>query len=155
VLEAGWLAGGGLELETVRAARTAPDEEDEGWLTAWWDGRVFARTAFAFGVVACFAGLREGVRELLADELLAAATEPVCFPLAVGAPCGKPWTTATAAPTASAPPSAPIIAHDTEGVEATAFPSGGQRGANRARLPRMRRLRIGWRRRRGRCVPRP
>jgi hypothetical protein len=114
VLDTGVLGGGELGLETVRAARTAPDEEDEGWLTAWWDGRVFARTAFAFGVVACFAGLREGVRELLADELLAAATEPVCFPLAVGAPCGKPWTTATAAPTASAPPSAPIIAHDTE-----------------------------------------
>jgi hypothetical protein len=114
VLEAGWLAGGGLELETVCAARTAPDEEDEGWLTAWWEGRVVACTTFAFAVDACFAGLRARGRELLAAELLAAATEPVCFPLAVGAPCGKPWTTATAAPTASAPPSAPIIAHDTE-----------------------------------------
>jgi hypothetical protein len=106
------LAGGGLELETVRAARTAPDEEDEGWVTAWWDGRVFARAGFAFAVDACFAGLRAVGRELLADELLVAATEPVCFPLAVGAPCGRPWTTATAAPTASAPPRAPIIAHD-------------------------------------------
>jgi hypothetical protein len=114
VLDAGVLAGCELELETVRAARTAPDEEDEGWLTAWWAGRVFARTAFAFGVVVCFAGLRAGGRELLADELLAAATEPVCFPLAVGALCGRPCTTATAAPTASAPPSAPIIAHDRE-----------------------------------------
>ena len=90
MLEAGWLAGGGLELETVRAARTAPDEEDEGWLTAWWVGRVVARTAFAFAVDACFAGLRAGGRELLADELLAAATEPVCFPLAVGEPFGRP-----------------------------------------------------------------
>ena len=114
VLEAGVLEGGGLELETVRVARTAPDEEYEGWVTAWWDGRVVARTGFAFAVDACFAGLRARGRELLADELLAAATEPVCFPLAVGVPCGRPCTTATAEPTASAPPSAPIIAHDSE-----------------------------------------
>jgi hypothetical protein len=114
VLDADALEGGGLELETVRAARTAPDEEDEGWVTAWWDGRVFARTAFAFAVEACFAGVCAAGRELLADELLVAATEPVCFPLAVGAPCGRPWTTATAAPTASAPPRAPIIAHDSD-----------------------------------------
>jgi hypothetical protein len=117
VLEAGGLEGGGLELETVRAARTAPDEEDERWVTGCWDGRVVAPTAFAFAVDACFAGLcargREG-REVLADEPFLAATEPGCSALAVGAPCGKPCTTTTAAATASAPPSAPIIAHDRE-----------------------------------------
>jgi hypothetical protein len=117
VLETGVLDGGGLELETVRAARTAPDEEDEedeGWVTGWWDGRVVARPPLAFAVEACFAGLWVCGREVLSGEFLAAATEPVCFPLAVGEPCGRPWTTATTAPTASAPPRAPIIAHDRE-----------------------------------------
>jgi hypothetical protein len=117
VLEAGWLGGGVLELETVRAARTAPDEadeEDEGGVTGWWDGRVVPRPALAFAVEACFAGLGTGGREVLSDDFLAAATEPVCLPLAVGEPCGRPWTTATTAPTASAPPRAPIIAHDRE-----------------------------------------
>ena len=118
VLEADGLGPDVVVLETVRAARTAPDEEDEGWVTAWWDGCVVARTAFAFALAfavdACFADLCARGREFLADEPFAEATEPVCSPLAVGAPCGRPWTTATAAPTASAPPSAPIIAHDRE-----------------------------------------
>ena len=117
VLEAGWLGGGALELETVRTARTAPDEEDaedERGVTEWWDGRVVARPALAFAVEARVAGLRARGREVLPDEFLTAATEPVCFPLAVGEPCGRPWTTATTAPTVSAPPRAPIIAHDNE-----------------------------------------
>jgi len=117
VLEAGWLGGGVLELETVRTARTASDEEDEEderGVTGWWDGRVVARPTLAFAVEACFAGLWARGREVLSGEFLAAATEAVCFPLAVGEPCGRPWTTATTAPTASAPPRAPIIAHDSE-----------------------------------------
>ena len=117
VLEAGWLGGGALELETVRTARTAPDEEDEAderVVTGWCDGRVVARPALAFAVEACFAGLWARGREVLPDEFLAAATEPVCFPLAVGEPCGRPWTTPTTAPTANAPPRAPIIAHERE-----------------------------------------
>jgi hypothetical protein len=58
VLEVGWLGEDALGLETVRAARTAPDEEDERWVTGR-DGCVVARTAFAFGfaIDACFAGL--------------------------------------------------------------------------------------------------
>jgi len=117
VFETGVLGGGVLELETVRAARTAPDEEDEeyeGGVTGWWDARVVARPALAFAVEACFAGLWARGREVLSGEFLAAATEPVCFPLAVGEPFGRPWTTATTAPTASAPPRAPIIAQDRE-----------------------------------------
>jgi len=117
VREAGWLGGGVLELETVRAARTAPDEEDEEderGVAGWWDGPVVARPALAFAVEACLAGLWARGREVLSGDFLAAATEPVCFPLAVGEPCGRPWTTATTAPTASAPPRAPIIAHDRE-----------------------------------------
>ena len=120
VLEAGWLGAGVLELETVRAARTAPDEEDEEYggdergVTAWWDGRVVARPALAFAVEACFAGLWARGREVLSGEFLAAPTEPVCLPLAAGEPCGRPWTTPTTAPTASAPPRAPIIAQDRE-----------------------------------------
>jgi hypothetical protein len=114
VRDTGVLGGGVLELETVRAARTAPDEEDEGWVTGWWEGRVVAPPALAFAVEACFAGLRARGRDVLSDGFLGVATEPVCFPLAVGEPPGRPWTTATTAPTASAPPRAPIIAHDRE-----------------------------------------
>ena len=38
VFDTGVLGVGVLGLETVRVARTAPDEEDERWVTAWWDG---------------------------------------------------------------------------------------------------------------------
>jgi len=130
VFETGVLGGDVLELETVRAARTPPDEEDEGWVTGWWDGRVVARPPLAFAVEACFAGLCARGREVLSGEFLAAATEPVCFPLAVGEPCGRPRRTATTAPTASAPPRAPIIAHDRESLRR------GSDGASQRRAAR-------------------
>jgi hypothetical protein len=100
--------------ETVRTARIGVDEaDDDGFSTAAWDVfvRVFTR---AFAVVARLGDVRARRVELLAVGLLGVATEPECSATAFGAARGKPWTIATAAPTASAPPRAPIIAHDSE-----------------------------------------
>ena len=98
--------------ETVRTARIGVVEAD-GFSTAAWDVfvRLFTR---AFAVVARLAGVRARRVELLAVGLLAVVTEPACSATALGAARGKPCTIATAAPTASAPPRAPIIAHDSE-----------------------------------------
>ena len=108
VLEGG---GGGLA-ETVRIARIGVVEAD-GFSTAAWDVFVGLCTR-AFAVVARLAGVRARRVELLAVGLLAVVTEPACSATALGAARGKPCTIATAAPTASAPPRAPIIAHDSE-----------------------------------------
>jgi hypothetical protein len=100
--------------ETVRTARIGVDEvDDDGFWTAAWDVfvRLFTR---AFAVVARLGDVRARRMELLAVGLLAVATEPACSATAFGAARGKPCTIATAAPTASAPPRAPIIAHDSE-----------------------------------------
>jgi hypothetical protein len=105
--------GGGLA-ETVRTARFCVDEaDDDGFWTAAWDVfvRLFTR---AFAVVARLGDVRARRVELLAVGPLAVATEPECSATAFGAARGKPCTIATAAPTASAPPRAPIIAHDSE-----------------------------------------
>ena len=110
VLEAGGLGAGGLT-ETVRTARIGVVGAD-GFSAA---GDVFAGVcARAFAVVACFAGVRARRVEFWAGGLFAIATEPECSATAFGAPRGKPCTIATAAPTASAPARAPIIAHDRE-----------------------------------------
>ena len=113
VLGAGALGGGGLA-ETVRTARIGVVEaDDDGFSTAAWD--VFVRVCTrAFAVVARLAGVRARRVDFLAVGLLAVATEPACSATAFGAARGKPCTIATAAPTASAPPRAPIIAHDSE-----------------------------------------
>jgi len=112
VLEAAGL-GGGLA-ETVRTARIGVVEaDDDGFSTAAWD--VFVRVGTrAFAVVVRLAGVRARRVEFLAVGLLAVATEPACSATAFGAARGKPCTIATAAPTANAPPRAPIIAHDSE-----------------------------------------
>jgi hypothetical protein len=113
VLGAGALGGGGLA-ETVRTARTGVvDADDDGFSTAAWDVLVGLCTR-AFAVVARLADVRARRVEFLAVGLLAVATEPACSATAFGAARGKPCTIATAAPTASAPPRAPIIAHDSE-----------------------------------------
>ena len=114
VLEGWGLDGGGGLAETVRTARFCVDEvDDDGVWTAAWDVfvRLFTRV---FAVVARLAGVRARRVELLAGELFAVVTEPECSAAAFGAARGKPCTIATAAPTASAPPRAPIIAHDSE-----------------------------------------
>ena len=113
VLGAGALGGGGLA-ETVRTARIGVVEaDDDGFSTAAWD--VFVRVCTrAFAVVARLAGVRARRVDFLAVGLLAVATEPACSATAFGAARGKPCTIATAAPTASAPPRAPIIAQDSE-----------------------------------------
>ena len=112
VLEAVELAG---ELdETVRTARIGVVEaDDDGFSTAAWDvfARLFTR---AFAAVARLGDVRARRVELLAVGLLAVATEPECSATAFGVARGKPCTIATAAPTANAPPRAPIIAHDSE-----------------------------------------
>jgi hypothetical protein len=100
--------------ETVRTARIGVVEaDDEGFSTAAWDifVRLFTR---AFAVVARLGDVRARRLDLLAGELFAVVTEPGCSAAAFGAARGKPCTIATAAPTASAPPRAPIIAHDSE-----------------------------------------
>jgi hypothetical protein len=100
--------------ETVRTARIGVDEvDDDGFWTAAWDVfvRLFTR---AFAVVARLGDVCARRVVLLAVGLLAVATEPACSATALGAARGKPCTIATAAPTASAPPRAPIIAHDSE-----------------------------------------
>jgi hypothetical protein len=100
--------------ETVRTARIGVVEaDDDGFSTAAWDVlvRLFTR---AFAVVARLGDVRARRVELLAGELFAVVTEPGCSAAAFGAARGKPCTIATAAPTASAPPRAPIIAHDNE-----------------------------------------
>jgi hypothetical protein len=114
VLGAGGLGGGGLA-ETVRTARIGVVEaDDDGFATAAWDV-VVRRCARAFAVVARLADVRARGVEFLAVGLLAVATtEPACSATAFGAARGKPCTIATAAPTASAPPRAPIVAHDSE-----------------------------------------
>jgi hypothetical protein len=114
VLEGWGLGGGGGLAETVRTARFCVEEvDDDGFWTAAWDVfvRLFTR---AFAVVARLGDVRARRVELLAVGLLAVATEPACSATAFGAARGKPCTIATAAPTASAPPRAPIIAHDSE-----------------------------------------
>ena len=111
VLDAGELGGGGLA-ETVRTARTGVVEAD-GFSTTGWDAFAGVCTR-AFAVVACLAGFRARRVEFWVDGLLAVVTEPACSATALGAARGKPCTIATAAPTASAPPRAPIIAHDSE-----------------------------------------
>ncbi len=112
VLEAAGL-GGGLA-ETVRTARIGVVEaDDDGFSTAAWDVFVGLCTR-AFAVVVRLAGVRARRLDFLAVGLLAVATEPACSATAFGAARGKPCTIATAAPTASAPPRAPIIAHDSE-----------------------------------------
>jgi len=111
VLEAGWLGAGGLA-ETVRTARIGVVEADV-FSAAGWD--VFVGVcARAFAVAARFGGVRARRVEFWAGGLFAVVTGPACSATAVGASRGKPCTTATAEPTASAPPRAPIIAHDSE-----------------------------------------
>jgi hypothetical protein len=113
VLGAGGLGGGGLA-ETVRTARIGVVEtDDDGFSTAAWDVFVGLCTR-AFAVVARLAGVRARWVDFLAGELFAVVTDPACSATAFGVARGKPWTIATAAPTASAPPRAPIIAHDSE-----------------------------------------
>ncbi len=113
VLEAAGLGGGGLA-ETVRTARIGVVEaDDDGFSTAAWDVFVGLCTR-AFAVVVRLAGVGARRLDFLAVGLLAVATEPECSATAFGAARGKPCTIATAAPTASAPPRAPIIAHDSE-----------------------------------------
>ena len=100
--------------ETVRTARIGVVEaDDDGFSTAAWDvfARLFTR---AFAAVARLGDVRARRVELLAVGLLAVATEPECSATAFGVARGKPCTIATAAPTANAPPRAPIIAHDSE-----------------------------------------
>jgi hypothetical protein len=111
VLEAGGLGAGGLA-ETVRTARIGVVEAD-GFSAAGGDAFAGVCTR-VLAVAACFAGFRARRAEFWADGLLAVATEPVCSATAVCAPRGKPCTITTEAPTASAPPTAPIIAHDRE-----------------------------------------
>jgi len=114
VLGAGALGGGGGLAETVRTARIGVVEaDDDGFSTAAWDAFVGLCTR-AFAVVARLADVRARRVEFLAVGLLAVATEPACSATAFGPARGKPCTIATAAPTASAPPRAPIIAHDSE-----------------------------------------
>ena len=113
VLAGDGLGGGGLA-ETVRTARIDVLEADaEGFSTAGRDvlAGVRART---FEVVACFAAVCGRRFEFSPGVLLDAATEPACSATVFGAARGKPCTIATAAPTASAPPRAPITAHDSE-----------------------------------------
>ena len=114
VLEGWGLGDGGGLAETVRTARFCVDEaDDDGFSTTAWDVfvRLFTR---AFAVVARLGDVRARPVDLLAGELFAVVTEPACSAAAFGAARGKPCTIATAAPTASAPPRAPIIAHDSE-----------------------------------------
>jgi hypothetical protein len=100
--------------ETVRTARIGVVEPDvDGFSTAACDVFVCLFTR-AFAVVARLGDVRARPVELLAGELFAVVTEPACAAAAFGAARGKPCTIATAAPTASAPPSAPIIAQDSE-----------------------------------------
>jgi hypothetical protein len=113
VLGAGGLGGGGLA-ETVRTARIGVVEaDDDGFSTAAWDVLVRLCTR-AFAVVERLGDVRACGVEFLVVGLLAVATEPACSATAFGAARGKPCTIATAAPTANAPPRAPIIAHDSE-----------------------------------------
>jgi hypothetical protein len=117
-LEVDALGAGGLEDETVRTARTAVPEPDERCATGW-DRRVERCTTFALAVAAWLAGFRTCDRALLAceplvDGLLATAAESAPCATGAGAPRGSPCTIATAAPTPNAPPSAPIIAHESE-----------------------------------------
>jgi hypothetical protein len=113
VLEAGWLGGGGLA-ETVRTARIGVVAADaDGFATAGWD--VFAGTcARTFAVGACFAVVRGRLVDFWPGVLFVVGTEPPCSATVFGAAPGKPCTTATAAPTANAPPRAPIVAHDSD-----------------------------------------
>ena len=113
VLGAGGLGGGGLA-ETVRTARIGVVEaDDDGFSTAAWDVLVRLCTR-AFALVERLGDVRACGVEFLVVELLAVATEPACSAAAFGAARGKPCTIATAAPTAKAPPRAPIIAHESE-----------------------------------------
>jgi hypothetical protein len=113
VLEAEALGACGLD-DTVRTARIGVVEaDDDGFSTAAWEVfvRLFTR---AFAVVARLGDVRARRVELLPGELFAVVTEPACSAAAFGAARGKPCTIVTVAPTASAPPRAPIIAHDSE-----------------------------------------
>jgi hypothetical protein len=113
VLGAGGLGGGG-PAETVRTARIGVVEaDDDGFSTAAWDVLVRLCTR-AFAVVERLGDVRACGVEFLVVGLLAVATEAACSATAFGAARGKPCTIATAAPTANAPPRAPIIAHDSE-----------------------------------------
>jgi hypothetical protein len=131
VLEAGWLGGGGLD-ETVRTARIGVVATDaDGFWTAGWD--VFAGAcACTFAVVACLAVVRGRRVEFRPGVLFAVDTEPACSAAVLGAAPGKPCTTATAAPTASAPPRAPIVAHDSDSFR-RAIDGFSHRRAPRAR----------------------
>jgi hypothetical protein len=114
VLEARGLGAGGLDETVLRTARIGVVEaDDDGFSTAAWDVFVWLFTR-AFAVVARLGDVRARRVELLAVGLLGVATEPACSATAFGAARGKPCTIATAAPTANAPPRAPIIAHDSE-----------------------------------------
>jgi hypothetical protein len=129
VLEAGRLGGGGLA-ETVRTARIGAVEAD-GFSTTGWD--VFAGVCTrAFAVATCFGGFRGRRVEFWAAALWPVATEPVWSATAFGAPRGKPCTTRTAAPTASAPPMAPVIPHDSE-RRSRGSDGGSQRRVARAK----------------------
>ena len=111
VLEAAGLGGGGLA-ETVRTARIGVVEAD-GFSAA--GAGAFARVCTrAFAVATCFAGFRGRRVEFWLDGLFGVATEVACSATAFEAPRGKPCTITTAVPTASAPPRAPTIAHDSE-----------------------------------------
>ena len=112
VPEAGRLGAGGGLAETVRTARIGVVEAD-GFSAAGWDAFAGVCTR-AFADTTRFARLRARRVEFWLDGLLGVATEAACSATAFGPARGKPCTIATAAPTASAPPRAPIIAHDSE-----------------------------------------
>jgi hypothetical protein len=109
-------AGADVPAETVRVARiadVADDPDGDERLTAALDGRVLWTTR-DFAVVACLAGFRAPGVEFWADRVLAMVAEPACSATAFGVPLGRPCTITTAAPTASAPPTAPTIPQDSE-----------------------------------------
>jgi hypothetical protein len=131
VLEAGRLGGGGLA-ETVRTARIGVDAADaDGFSTTGWVLFVGV-CARAFAVVACFALVRGRLVGFWSGVLFAVDTEPPCSATVFGVAPGKPCTTATAAPTASAPPRAPIVAHDSDSFKRAID------GFSHRRVPRVR-----------------
>jgi len=111
VLEARELDAGGLA-ETVRTARIGVVEADG--FSAAGAGAFVGVCTRVFAVATCFAGFRGRRVEFWLDGLLGVATEVACSATAFEAPRGKPCTITTAAPTASAPPRAPTVAHDSE-----------------------------------------
>jgi hypothetical protein len=112
------LGAGSLGDEIVRTASWAVAGLDEcvvvGLALCATAFTTFALTTFALaGVALASFGGRQ--RELLA-ETVAPVADVAGRATGVALLRGKPCTTATAAPTASAPPSAPTVAHDSAGL---------------------------------------